>query len=118
MEHHRALEDVTEEQEQNEIAQLKSAQDVFKQKVDHYTFGSVFLEIGGIEIFLGIWDQTVGCDFCGNSWWADNFTDDPTMFHAIWCPLYGNRTVASHQFNLEFIENTYLNGKKAGFPGT
>lgn len=50
-------------------------------------------------------DQTIGCSNCGKVWWAENYTDDPTMFHALECELRGRRDIACEWFNVEYIEN-------------
>lgn len=53
---------------------------------------------------LSIWDQTIGCDNCGVGWWAENSTDDMTLFHAATCPLLGNREAHAEMVNLEHVE--------------
>ena len=53
---------------------------------------------------LAIWDQAIGCNNCGEAWWGDNYTEDPTLFHAVDCPLYGRRDVAEKFFNVSHIE--------------
>lgn len=40
---------------------------------------------------LGIWDQTIGCDFCGHAWWGEDATPKVEDFHAAGCPLKGRR---------------------------
>ncbi len=57
-----------------------------------------------LSTFLDVWDQTIGCSDCQKAWWAENYTDDPTLFHTTECPLYGRRDVAAYVFNLEYIE--------------
>jgi hypothetical protein len=63
-----------------------------------------------------IWDQTIGCDLCGEAWWSENCTDDPTLFHAPTCPLFGNREAAAHYCSLAHIEERL--GHKAGCENT
>lgn len=53
---------------------------------------------------LSIWDQTIGCDNCGVGWWAENSTDDMTLFHDSTCPLLGNREAHAEMVNLEHVE--------------
>lgn len=53
---------------------------------------------------LDFCDQTVGCNNCGLAWWAENATEDPTLFHDKECPLYGRRDVAEHWFNVPLVE--------------
>lgn len=48
-------------------------------------------------------DQTVGCE-CGHTWWGEEYTEDPTLFHKKSCPCYGRRDVAAFWFDLEVIE--------------
>ncbi len=63
---------------------------------------------------VDIWDQTIGCDNCGKAWWAENATEDPTMFHRNGCPVKGNRTVAFHHMDVDYIENEL--GRRIGYP--
>jgi hypothetical protein len=61
-----------------------------------------------------IWDQTIGCDNCNSAWWAENATEDPTMFHKNGCPLKGRRDVAMHHMNVDYIEKHI--GRRIGYP--
>lgn len=59
----------------------------------------------GLAAKLAAWDQTIGCEECGQGWWAENYTPDPTMFHSLKCPLFGRRDVVGAEgFDLEYIE--------------
>ncbi len=42
---------------------------------------------------LDIFDQTIGCNHCGQAWWAENFTAKIDDFHADDCPLKGRRDI-------------------------
>lgn len=53
---------------------------------------------------MDVWDQTIGCNNCNRAWWAENNTDDPTLFHEPDCELFGRRDVADYWFNLPRIE--------------
>jgi hypothetical protein len=53
---------------------------------------------------LDIWDQTIGCDNCGQAWWGDNAPDDVTLFHAEGCPLRGNREAHAEAVNLDYMD--------------
>jgi hypothetical protein len=53
---------------------------------------------------LEIWDQTIGCNHCMIGWWAENATEDLTMFHTDGCPLKGNREAHEDMVNIEYNE--------------
>ena len=59
-----------------------------------------------LAVELEVADQTIACRKCGNAWWAENNTDDPTLFHESTCPLFGRRDVAEFVFNLSLIEES------------
>lgn len=42
---------------------------------------------------LSVWDQTIGCDNCGEAWWGENATERFCDFHADDCPLKGREDV-------------------------
>lgn len=71
------------------------------------------LEAMQLSFHLDIWDQTVGCNHCGRADWAENSTDDPTLWHAPGCPCYGRRDVAGHWYDLEYVEREVL-GRRCG----
>ena len=53
---------------------------------------------------LEIWDQTIGCNHCMVGWWAENATEDLTMFHIDTCPLKGNREAHEDMVNIDYNE--------------
>lgn len=54
---------------------------------------------------LEVWDQTIGCNHCMVGWWAENATEDVTMFHIDTCPLKGNREAHEDMVNIDYNES-------------
>lgn len=60
---------------------------------DEYTQQPLKTEAEKFAEFLDVWDQTVGCEWCGQAWWAENATPHMADFHAGDCPLKGRLDV-------------------------
>lgn len=56
---------------------------------DEYTQQPIKTEAERLAEFLDVFDQTVGCNRCGQAWWAENATRLAADFHADDCPLKG-----------------------------